>query len=48
MDQVHFLEKREPQRTDWLPWFVCLGGALALCGFLALLAQSYGLLDVTR
>ena len=40
----HFLDRPVRQPVRWIVWFVCMGGALALGGFLALLARSYGLL----
>ena len=40
----HFLDWPVRSAAPWIVWFVCTGGALALGGFLALLARSYGLL----
>jgi hypothetical protein len=40
----HFLDRPVRRGGDWLVWFVLIGGAVALLGFLALLAGSYGLI----
>lgn len=40
----HFLDRPVRQAVPWIVWFVCIGGALALGGFLALLARSYGMI----
>ena len=40
----HFLDRPVRRRASWLEWFVLIGGALALGGFLAELAHTYGLI----
>ena len=40
----HFLYRTVRRRASWLVWFVSIGGAIALGGFLAELAHSYGLI----
>ena len=44
MEHIHFLEKPDARPVQWLVWFVFVGGALALGGFLALLARTNGLI----
>jgi len=40
----HFLNRPERRSGGWLVWFVFIGGAFALGGFLGLLAFTYGLI----
>jgi len=40
----HFLYRTVRRRASWLVWFVSIGGAIALGGFLAELARAYGLI----
>ncbi len=44
MEHIHFLDKPAQRRINWLAWFVFIGGAVALGGFLALVARTNGLI----
>jgi hypothetical protein len=44
MEHIQFLEKPDARPVQWLVWFVCVGGAVAVGGFLALLAHADGLI----
>ncbi len=44
MEHIHFLDKPAQSLTNWLSWFVFIGAAVALGGFLALVARTYGLI----
>jgi hypothetical protein len=40
----HFLNRTGRRRFDWLVCFVFVGGAIAVAGFVALLARTNGLI----
>ncbi|HYX66849.1 MAG TPA: hypothetical protein VE935_21710 [Burkholderiales bacterium] len=40
----HFLNRPAPDPVNWLAWFVVIGGAIAVGGFLGLLGRINGVI----